>query len=133
MAAVEAADGKRSDIDVIQTTHIHVDLIRVGTRNVKRMNAAGGAKGMLGDAGIKTVCRQRILTAKELEGLRRHDEMEKTFFAADRAIAFGHPRKIRGDAKAHASAMTTALIGLQREVSRVMAKYSRSKNGYARA
>ena len=133
MAAVETADGEGSDIHIVQTTHIHVDLIRIGTRNVKRMNAAGRTKGVLGDAGIEAVCGERILAAKELERIQRHDEMEKTLFAADRAIAFGHPRKIRGDAKAHASAMTTALIGLQREVSRVMAKYSRSKNGYARA
>jgi hypothetical protein len=91
MAAVEMADGERCDIDAIQTTHIHVDLIRIGSRDVKWMYSARGAKGVLGDAGIEPVCRERIFAAYQLEGIRRHDEMEKAFFPADRAIAFRHP------------------------------------------
>jgi hypothetical protein len=55
------------------------------------MNAASGAKSVLRNAGIESVRRQRIFAAYEFEGLRRHDEMEKSFFAADRAIAFRHP------------------------------------------
>jgi hypothetical protein len=43
--------------------------------------------------------------------------MEKALFAADRAIAFRHPRQIRGDAKAHVPTMTASLIRLQRELS----------------
>jgi hypothetical protein len=112
MATVEMTNRERGNIHIVQATHIHVDLIRIGTRNVKWMNAAHGAKSVLGDAGIESVGRQRILAAEELECIRRHDEMEKPFFAADRAIAFGHPRQIRGDAKAHAPTVATALIGL---------------------
>src|SRR5690349_897657 len=111
------SDGKRRHIHVVQTTHIHVDLIGVGAWNIKRMNAAGGAKGVLGDASVEAIRRQRILAAKELEGIRRHDEMEKTFLAADRAVALGDPRQIRGYAKAYAPTMAAALIGLQRELS----------------
>jgi hypothetical protein len=85
------------------------------------MNAASGAKRVLGDAGIEAICRQRILAAHELEGFWRHDQMKKSLFAANRAIAFGDPRKIRGHAKAHPPTMAAALIGLQREVPRVMA------------
>jgi hypothetical protein len=55
------------------------------------MHSARGAKGVLGDAGIEPVCRERIFAAYQLEGIRRHDEMEKAFFPADRAIAFRHP------------------------------------------
>jgi hypothetical protein len=51
------------------------------------MNAASGAKGVLCDTGVELVCRQRIFAAYELEGLLRHDEMKKSLFAADRAIA----------------------------------------------
>lgn len=108
MAAVEMPDGERSHIHIVQTTHIHVDLIRIGARNVKWMYSARGAKGVLGDTGIETVCRQRIFAAYQLEGIRRHDEMEKAFFAADRAIAFRHAREVGSDTKAHVTTMATA-------------------------
>ena len=58
--------------------------------------------------GASTTVRQRIL---------RHDEMQKTFFAADRAVTLGDPRQIRGHAKTHAPTMAAALVGLQRELS----------------
>ncbi len=121
MTAVETTDGQRSDIDPVETAHVDINLIGVGARNVKRMNAAGGAKRVLGDAGIKPVCGQRLFAAQKFERLRRHDEMQKSFFGADRTIAFGHARQIRGHTKAHASAMAPAFVGLQREASRVMA------------
>jgi len=121
IAAVEMVDGDCADVDVIEAAHVHVDHIRIGTRNIKWMNPARGAKRVLGDAGIEAICRQRILAALELKGFLRHHEMKKTLFAADRAIAFGDARQIRGHAKAHPPTMATALISLQRELSGVMA------------
>src|SRR5205807_8384622 len=99
------ADGECCDIDAVKATHIDVDLIGIGTRNVKRMNAASSAKSVLRDTGIKSIGRQRILAADQLECFRRHDEMKKAFFAADRTIALGHPRQIRRYAKPDATAM----------------------------
>src|SRR5215467_11727691 len=119
MAAVEMTDGEYTDIDAIEAPHVHIDFIGIGARNIKWMNAASGAKRVLGDAGIEAICRQRILAAHELEGFWRHDQMKKSLFAANRAIAFGDPRKIRGHAKAHPPTMAAAVIGLQRDVSRV--------------
>src|SRR5262249_55246848 len=127
--AVEVADRDCADGDAIETAHVHVDLIRIGTRNIKWMNAARRAKRVLGDAGIEAICRQRILAALKVGGLPRHDEMKKALFAADPAIAFGDSRQIRGHAKAHPPTMAAALISLQYELSGVMAGHSRSKDG----
>src|SRR5262249_60291055 len=121
MTAVELSDGERSDIHIFQASHIDVDLIGIRARNVKWMDAAAGAKRVLCNAGIEAIGRQRILAADELERILRHDEMQKTLFAADRAVALRHPRQIRGHAKAHAPTMAAALISLQRELSAVMA------------
>ena len=85
------ANGECCDIDTVKAARIDIDLIGVGTRNIKRMNAASGAKSVLRDTGIESIGRQRILAADQLERFRRHDEMKKTFFAADRAIALGYP------------------------------------------
>jgi hypothetical protein len=52
------------------------------------MNAAGGAERMLRRAGVEAVGRQRILAAEQFELLRRHDQMQKSLLATDRAIAF---------------------------------------------
>ena len=67
MAAVKVAEGKRRHIHIVQATHIHVDLIGIGARNIKRMNAAGGAKSVLGDASVEPIRRQRVLATEELE------------------------------------------------------------------
>ena len=70
--------------------HVDVDLVRIGARHVKRMHPAVFAERVLGRPGVELVGRQVILTAKQLKLLRRHDEMKKTLFRADRAVALRH-------------------------------------------
>src|SRR5262249_53827832 len=111
----------------------HVHLIGIGARNVKRGNAAGGTKRGRGDAGIEAGSRQRILAAQGLKRIRRHDDLQKTFFAADPAIAISYGREINSDTKAKAPAMATTFICLQLKLSDVIAEQGRSKNGYGRA
>src|SRR5271167_428221 len=77
ITAVEIAEFERRNIDAVETAHIDVDLIRVGARNVERMNAAGGAERVLRDAGIEAVGRQRILAAQQLEQVPRHNQMQE--------------------------------------------------------
>src|SRR5947209_3048395 len=48
IAAIESVRLERGEVDAIEASHVHVDLIRVGARNVERMDAAGGAEGVLG-------------------------------------------------------------------------------------
>ena len=72
------------------------------------MNSAEFAESVLGRPGVELLGRQVVLTAKQLKLLRRHDEMKKTLFRADRAVAFRHVIQIPRDAKAHATAMASA-------------------------
>ena len=65
---------------------------------------------------LNLISGQRILAAEQLERSGVHDEMQKAFLGADRAIAFGHAREIAAHAKAHAAAMATALDRWQRRL-----------------
>src|SRR6516164_10328524 len=77
------------------------------------MDAAVLAKGVLCGPGVELVGRQLVLAAEKLESLRRHDQMQKSFLRADRAVAIGHAREIGRDAKPHASAMASAFHRLE--------------------
>ena len=61
--AVEQMGFYRSDVDAVEAAHIDVDLIGIGARHIERMNAAGGAEGVLRGAGIEAVGGQRVLAA----------------------------------------------------------------------
>ena len=99
---------ERCDIDAVEAANVDVDLVRVRARHVERMNAAGGAEGVPRRAGVEPVSGQGIGAAQKFELLRRDDQMQQAFLGADRTIAVGDARKIRGDAKPHPAAMTTA-------------------------
>ena len=120
IAAIESVRLESGEIDAVEATDVDIDLIRIGARNVERMDAAGGAEGMARRAGVEPVSGQRILAADEFERVGRDDEMQKAFLAAHRTIAFGHARKIAGHAKAHAPAMTASFVVLQRHLSPIM-------------
>jgi hypothetical protein len=53
------------------------------------MNAAMLAESVLGGPGVELVGGQLTLPAEKLELLPRHYKVQKSLFAADRAIAFG--------------------------------------------
>jgi len=109
--AVELMRLERRDIDAIEATHVDIDLIGVGTRDIEWMNPARGAKRMLGRAGIEAIGRQRVGAGDQFELFRRHDEMQKALLGADRTIAFRDARKIACHTEPHATAMAAALVG----------------------
>jgi len=112
--AVERQHFERAQIDPVEAADIDVDFVGIRARHVERMNAASRAKGMFCRAGVEPIGGERVLAADKLELLRRHNQMQKAFFATDRAVAVGDPRQVRCHAKAHAATMTTAFKGLQR-------------------
>lgn len=99
--AVERMYGQRSEIDTVKAADVDVNFVRVRAWDVKRMNAAGRAERVLGRAGVEPIGGQRIAAAQELELLRRHDQMQEALLGADRAVAAGDARKIRGHTKPH--------------------------------
>ena len=98
-------------IDVIEAPYIHVDFVRIRTGHVEGMNTAVLAERMFGYARVESVSGQLVLTAQELELLRRHDQVQKALFRAHRAVAICDAIEIGGHAETHATAVATALVG----------------------
>src|SRR5579864_7718857 len=82
IASVEMVQLESGEIDTIETANVDVDLIRIGARNVERMDAASRAEGVLGRAGVELISRQRILAAEQFERVRHHDEVQKALLGA---------------------------------------------------
>jgi len=69
------------------------------------------AEHVLRDPGVEPVGREIIIAADELELISRHDQMQKSFFGTDRAIAVRDPIKIGADSESHPPAMASAAKG----------------------
>src|SRR5581483_7522264 len=110
---------QRRQIDPFDAAHIDVDLIGMGARRIKSMDAAGAAEGVVGGAGVEAVGDQRLGALEQAEFLRLHDQVQETFLAADGAVAVGHLRDVGGHFKPHRPAMTTARPGPFHQVSRM--------------
>jgi hypothetical protein len=102
-----------SEVDIIEAPRIHVDLVRIRSRHIKGVNAAMPAECMFCGASVKTVSGQVLGAAQKLKLPGRHDEMQKAFFGADRAVALGHAGEISGDPKPDTAAVTAALKAAQ--------------------
>ncbi|MNC88494.1 hypothetical protein D3C83_43110 [compost metagenome] len=66
---------------------------------------------MPGGARIERVGGQRLAPADQREAIGRHDEVQVSRFAADRAVALGHPDfRRRQHFEPHPPAVTTARV-----------------------
>jgi hypothetical protein len=88
MLAVERDNGDFSDGARLQAAHINAVVLRMGSRNIERLDAADLTKEMFGDSGVECIGRKRFLPLEEPKPRPWNDEMKKTRFTADRAIAF---------------------------------------------
>ncbi len=68
------------------------------------------AKVMFGSPGIEGVSTQICLSLEQGKLRCGNDEMDKAFFAADRAVAFGGFEVFDADAVADFAAVTAAII-----------------------
>src|SRR5882724_6180378 len=114
VAAIEALrrDGER--IETVKAAGVDVDLVRVGTRHIERMDAAHLAEMMLGDLGVELIGREIARALQQIEPLGRHDQVPDALLGADRAVADGDAVEVGGDAEAYAAAMASAFHGLHR-------------------
>jgi len=62
--AVELTDVDLLDRAGIQAARIDAVAVGVGTRDVKRFDAANPAKQMFGDSGVECICRQVFVALK---------------------------------------------------------------------
>ena len=56
----------------IQTVHIDINTIRIGTRGIKGFDAAGFTESVFGNAGIKTVAAKGFFTGEQIKFTQRH-------------------------------------------------------------
>jgi hypothetical protein len=90
---------------------VDVNAIRIGARNVKRLDAANAAKKVLGDARVKSVLGKHFGSTQKFEAASGDDQMQEPGFAADGAIALLDLQLIGGfKFKGHGSAMATSLV-----------------------
>ena len=82
--------------------------VRVGSRHIESVNTAMAAECVLGGPRVELVSGELVLAAQQLKMFRRDDEMQKTFFGADRTVALDDVRQVGGDAKSNPPAMAAA-------------------------
>ena len=55
VATIEQLDAKFGQVNAFQAAHVHVNLVRVGPRDIKRRHAAGWAEVVLRDTGVEAI------------------------------------------------------------------------------
>src|SRR5216683_1579635 len=101
---------ERGRINSLDTAQVHVDLIRVGARNVERRDAARLAEMMLRDARVERVGRQLFPGCQQAEAFAGYDPMEISLLRANRAVAFDRMVDLAFDLVPDATAMASALF-----------------------
>src|SRR5262249_35051039 len=110
---------QRGDVDVVETARVDADLIGVGARHVKGVNAAMAAEGVMCGSGIEPIGRQLPLSTEQLEAAERHGKMQDARFRPDRAVAFADRAEIGPDANPYSTAMAATRIGFEHRPSSI--------------
>ena len=76
MLAVESGNRNFPDRRIVQTAYVDTVTIGVGSRNVKRFNAAYFAKQVLGNARIECVARKIFSALQQDKSGFRNDEVK---------------------------------------------------------
>ncbi len=75
MSSVEANRFQNADVDIVDATCIHINLVGVRAWNIKRVHAACPTKMVFRDAGVELVGRKRRVAGQECEMILRNDQM----------------------------------------------------------
>lgn len=92
--------------------HVDTDAIRVGTGNIKRLDAAMPAKPVLGDSGVKGIGGKRVFALQQAKIRVDNDQVQETRLAADTAIAVSRlNNRRRVDFKSNLATMAPTFMG----------------------
>ena len=97
MPPVERIRPDLCQVDVVEAANVDAELVRVRSRHIEGVNAAMAAECVLGGQRVELVGGELVLAAQQLKMFRRDDEMQKTFFGADRTVALDDVRQVGGD------------------------------------
>src|SRR4029077_9723580 len=90
---------------------VDVECIRIGSRDIKRSDAAIRAEEMLRGFRVERVRRTVVWLRQRPEPTARNDPMDVAFLRANRAVAFGDAVERASHLEADAPAMASAAIG----------------------
>jgi len=96
MPPVERIRPDLCQVDVVEAANVDAELVRVRSRHIEGVNAAMAAECVLGGQRVELVGGELVLAAQQLKMFRRDDEMQKTFFGADRTVALEDVRQVGG-------------------------------------
>ena len=88
MLTIEWPDLNASYRSGLKAPYIDTVTVGMGTRHIKRLDAASLTEEVFGNSGVERVTRECLLAANEPETVFRHDQMQKAALATDRAVAF---------------------------------------------
>ena len=88
ISPVESPRFDCGEINAIQTTNVHVDLVRVRSRNIERVNTAIFAESMLRQFRVKFIGGEIIPATQQFKSVARNDQVQETLLRTYRTIAF---------------------------------------------
>ncbi len=74
---------QRRQFYALDASEVHIDLVRIGARNIKRCHAAFWAEMMLGDPSVESVGGQVFPRREQPEALAGNYPVNISFFGAD--------------------------------------------------
>ena len=110
MSTIKKSNLELLDRVVIQTAEIDIIPIWMRSRTIEGMNPAMTAKMMFGGTSIEGISTQIGVSLKQSESGCGDDEMDKSFFCADRTITFNCFKFFNFDSVANFATVTAAVI-----------------------
>src|ERR1017187_2683252 len=111
VAAVEMFVLEPAQVHTLEASHIDVDAVGIGARNIERCNAAIRAEEMLGDFRVEGVGHDVIGRCDQPERGPLNDPVEVALLRANRAVAFRDALELALHFEADASTVASAAVG----------------------
>ena len=108
--AVERGGIEGSEVHTIETSDIHIDFVRIGSRNIEGVYPAYAAEMMLRNLRVEFVRGEILSAGHEVEICRRHDQVNEALLYADRAAAEACGRQIPMNYESNSTAVTASFI-----------------------
>ena len=107
---------ERWPVDVVETSRVHGDLVRLRARHVKAMHAAMRAECMLRHAGAEGVDSQRVLAAQQLKIGREDRQVENPLLGTNTAATLRQEVQIDPGAEPYSAAVAATFAGFKHHV-----------------
>src|ERR1019366_4330139 len=111
VASVEMVVLEPAQVHTLEASHIDVDTVGIGARNIERCDPAIRAEEMLRDFRVEGVGRDVIGRCDQPERGPLNDPVEVALLRANRAVAFRDALELALHFEADASTMASAAVG----------------------